>query len=119
MQNHAPRRWRGGAMGTSRPTATGHGETGHGETGHGNGARQRGGAAGRCGEGARRGGTATGRCGEGGGQREFAMDCGEGTVVFSALRKSLPGGRICALRSYPVGVSSGVERRKYYVGLFR
>ena len=23
MQNHAPRRWRGGAMGTSRPTATG------------------------------------------------------------------------------------------------
>ena len=24
MQSHAPRRWRGGAMGTSRPTATGH-----------------------------------------------------------------------------------------------
>ena len=70
MQNHAPRRWRGGAMGTSRPTATG----------HGNGAVRRGGAAGRGtatghGDGAvRLGGRATGvrnglRRGDGGFQR--------------------------------------------------
>ena len=56
-RGRAPRRWRGGAMGTSRPTAITPAKFARARgvaTGHGGSARQRG-AAGACGRGARAG----------------------------------------------------------------
>ena len=90
---HAPRRWRGGAMGTSRPTATGHGN-GDRTTGRGasKGTRQRCGARRdkRC---ARPRDTATGH-----GRWRSAMKTAPRRVAMGAWRRLEPGCLVAKLR---------------------